>query len=131
MRSYRIAESVAARARGVIRIERLDYPATISSPGRPAGEFTASLDEVLASEHVHLYRQLMRPDGTTREYLIDVDGTGLGFVEALDPPASRAGPGSSLHPGARNDALGARPGVSPGPLPCRLPGPARLASLCP
>ncbi len=90
VRSYRIAQSVSDRSRGVVQIERLDYPATTASRGRPAGEFAAPLEGILGSRHVHLYRQLLRSDGATREFLIDVDGDGLRFVEAAPEARERS-----------------------------------------
>lgn len=90
MRSYRVSESVSDRARGVVRIERLEYPATMSSAPLASQELAVALGDILSSEHVHVYRQLMRPDGTTRVFLIDVDGLGLEVVEGAVPSSASA-----------------------------------------
>jgi hypothetical protein len=56
---------------------------------------------------VHVYRQLMRPDGATREFLIDVDGSGLELVER------RAGDDRDERPPASAPSAGTRPVRTP------------------
>ncbi len=44
-------------------------------------EYPFGSADTLSSGGVHVYRQLMRPNGTTREFLVDVDGAELELVE--------------------------------------------------
>ena len=78
MRSYQITQSVADRQRGVIRVERI---------GRGAlrhwtrDEFEVALADVLRSDEVQVIRQFLLTDGTTRVFIIDVDGDGFSLFE--------------------------------------------------
>lgn len=78
MRSYQITQTVADRARGMIRVERIGRG---SSRHWTSDEFEVALADVLYADGVRVVRQFLLTDGTTRIFIIDVDGDGFPLFE--------------------------------------------------
>lgn len=78
MRSYQITQTVSDRARGVIRVERVGRGA---SRHWTTDEFEVALADVLHSKGVHVVRQFLLTDGTTRVFIIDAEGDGFALFE--------------------------------------------------